>query len=349
MEVQELISEKRILYLSRKDLIAAGLLDYAAIVEDVRQGLCLHAQGKTTNEKLAIDLDVERDWKISALVGIMGRYAGVKWLGANTDNLALGLPRSNSIVSLNDRLTGRVLCVMDGAMISALRTGAYAALATEALAHQEPVVVGLFGAGVISRSVLLCMAVAARKQIERVLVHDILRQAQEGFVELMVEKTGLPVEAIGDPGAVTRASGITVAATTAMTPFIKLADVRPASTHIHLGGWEDEESYAVACGQPPNKIVCDDVDVVLHRNVQTVASAFHGGLISRDQFHANLGDILLGKAPGREGDELIYFNAVGLPVLDVGVASRLFEHALKNNLGMLLSSQTPHWLLTGKL
>ncbi len=349
MKVQDLISEKRILYLSRNDLVAAGLLDCTAIVQDVRHCLCLHAQGKTINEKLALDFDVERDWKISALVGVVGPYAGVKWLGANTDNLALGLPRSNSIISLNDRTTGRVLCVMDGAMISALRTGAYAALATEALAQPEPTVVGLFGAGVISRSVLLCMAAVVRKQIERVLVHDVVPESQDQFVKLMEDKTELSIEAVGDPGEVMRRSGITVAATTATTPFIRLADVRSASTHIHLGGWEDEQAYVVACGQPPNKIVCDDVDVVLHRNVQTVASAFHDGLIGRDQFYANLGDILLGRVPGREGDELIYFNAVGLPVLDVSVASRLFELALQNNLGVLLGSQTPHWLLSGRL
>lgn len=347
MEVQDLIFEKRILYLSRNDLVAAGLLDCAAIVEDVRQCLCLHAQGETTNEKLALDLDVERDWKISALVGIVGRYAGVKWLGANTDNMSLGLPRSNSIISLNDRTTGRVLCVMDGAMISALRTGAYAALATEVLAQPEPLVVGLFGAGVISRSALLCMAAVAQEKIERVLVHDIVPESQDRFVKLMEAKTGLTIEPVGDSGEVMRRSGITVAATTATTPFIRLADVRPASTHVHLGGWEDEKAYVVACGQPPNKIVCDDVDVVLHRNVQTVSTAFHEGLIGRDQFYANLGEILLGRVPGREGDELIYFNAVGLPVLDVRVACRLFELALQDNLGMLLGSQTSHWLLSG--
>lgn len=46
---------------------------------------------------------------------------------------------------------------------------------------------------------------------------------------------------------------------------------------------------------------------------------------------------------------MIYFNAVGLPELDASVACRLFEESLQNNLGMLLGSQTPHWLLTGRL
>lgn len=349
MEVQDLISERRILYLSRNDLIAAGLLDYAAIVEDVQQGLCLHAQGKAISEKLALDIDVEKDWKVSALVGIVGAYAGVKWLGANIDNLALGLPRSNSIIALNDRDTGRVLCVMDGAMISALRTGACAALASKFLAHPEATVVGFFGAGVISRCVLLCMAAVSGGQIKQVLVNDIVPESQDRFVELMVDKAGLPIEPVGDPGAVMRACGLTVAATTARRPFLKWADVRPASTHIHLGGWEDETAHVVACGQPPNKIVCDDLDMVLHRNVQTAACAFHEGLVGRDQYHADLGEILLGQKPGREGDELIYFNAVGLPVLDVRVACRIFEHALKENLGMLMGSQVPHWLLTGRL
>lgn len=347
MDVQSLLEERRILYLSRNDLLAAGILHAAEIVEDVRRGLRAHSQGKATNEKTAIDLDVEKDWKISALVGVAETFAGVKWLGANTDNLARGLPRSNSIIALNDLETGRVLCVMDGAMISALRTGAYPALAAEVLGPSTPSTVGIIGAGVIARCSLLCMAAAVRERIHRVLINDVVPDRSAAFAVLMAEKTGLEVEAVDDVGELVRQSDITVAATTATTPFIKLADVRPASTHIHLGGWEDEIAYPAACGQPPNKIVCDDIEMVIHRNVQTVASAYHAGLIGRDQFYGTLGEILSGEKPGREGEEMIYFNAVGLPILDVYVAYRLFENALEQDLGVLLGSQVPHWILTG--
>lgn len=347
MDVQSLLKERRILYLSRNDLIAAGVLNNSDIVEAVRQGLCLHSKGETINEKVAIDFDVDKDWKISALIGIVGSYAGVKWLGANTDNQSILFPRSNSIIALNDRKTGRVLCVMDGALISALRTGAYAALATEVLAQSESAIVGIIGAGVIARCVLLCMAATVREQIRQVLIYDILPDSRDQFAQLMTEKTGIAVESIDDVGEMMRQSGITVSATTAMTPFIKLADVRAASTHIHLGGWEDEKAYVTACGQSPNKIVCDDIEMVIHRNVQTVAFAFHDGLIGREHFYGTLGEILSGEKQGRVGDEMIYFNAVGLPVLDVFVASRLFEVALDKNLGVLLGSQTSHWILTG--
>jgi ornithine cyclodeaminase/alanine dehydrogenase-like protein (mu-crystallin family) len=120
MDVQELIYSQRMLYISRNDLIALDLLDYTSVIEDVRQGLCMYVRGETTLEKLAIDFDVDRDWKVSALVGVIDPYAGVKWLGANVENRSLGFPRSNSIISLCDRDTGRVVCVMDGALISAL-------------------------------------------------------------------------------------------------------------------------------------------------------------------------------------------------------------------------------------
>jgi ornithine cyclodeaminase/alanine dehydrogenase-like protein (mu-crystallin family) len=163
----------------------------------------------------------------------------------------------------------------------------------------------------------------------------------------MAAKTSLKVDGCDDVGSLVRQSGITVAATTAMEPFIRLADIRPASTHVHLGGWEDEIAYPTACAQPPNKIICDDIEMVLHRNVQTVAFAYHEGLIHRRDFHSDLGEILLGQKVGREGGEMIYFNAVGLPVLDVIVAGRLLEKALAMNLGVLLGSQTSHWLLTG--
>ena len=349
MEIQNLLFENRFLYLSHNDLVAVGLLDYAAIVEDVRRGLCMHVQGETIGEKLALDFDVDKDWKISALVGVVGSYAGVKWLGANADNRSLGLPRSSSIIALNDRKTGKSLCVMDGTLISALRTGACAALAAEVLGKPEPTCVGILGAGVISRCALLCMAAVARNRIGRVLVYDHISERKEQFAQMMEEVTGLSVEPSEDLGEMVRQSGITISATTAMAPLIKLADVRPASTHIHLGGWEDEKAYVVECARPPNKIVCADVEMVLHRNTQTVAYAYHDGLISREQFYGNLGEILLGKKPGRKGDELIYFNPVGLPVLDVIVASRFFENASRENMGVLLGSQTSHWILSGKL
>jgi ornithine cyclodeaminase/alanine dehydrogenase-like protein (mu-crystallin family) len=347
MDVQTLIKEKRILYISRVDLIAAGLLDYVAVVDYVREGLCMHTKGETINEKLALDFDVNKDWKISALIGVVGPYAGVKWLGANTDNAAKGLPRSNSIIALNHKETGRVLCMMDGAMISALRTGAYAALAAEAFMPQGPGTVGLIGAGVIARTVLLCLKATVRERISEVLVYDIRPESSQRFAALMAEKTGLPVRAVDTAAELMRLSDLSISATTAMEPFIRLEDVKPASTHVHLGGWEDEKTYVVACAQPPNKLLCDDIELVLHRDVQTVAFAYHDGLIGLDDFYGTLGEVLVGRKKGREGDELVYFNAVGLPVLDVCVALRLFESALASNLGVLLGSQSDHWILNG--
>jgi hypothetical protein len=55
----------------------------------------MHIRGETTFEKLAIDFDVDRDWKVPALVGVIGPYAGGKWLGANVENRLLGYLRSN--------------------------------------------------------------------------------------------------------------------------------------------------------------------------------------------------------------------------------------------------------------
>jgi ornithine cyclodeaminase len=291
---------------------------------------------------------VDRDWKVTSLVGVVGPYAGVKWLGANEDNRSMGLPRSSSIIAINDRQTGKVLCVMDGTLISALRTGAYAALATEVLGPSEATCVGFLGAGVISRCSLLCMAATVRERIERVLVYSRTLKSRQRFARLMAERTGITVEPVDSAADMVRPSGITVSATTAMDPMIRFSDVRPGSLHIHMGGWEDEKAYVVECSKSPNKIVCDDTELVIHRNAQTAAYAYHDGLIALHDFYGDLGDILLGEKPGREGGELIYFNPVGLPVLDVTVASRLFEKALQENMGVLLGSQTPHWILTGE-
>jgi ornithine cyclodeaminase/alanine dehydrogenase-like protein (mu-crystallin family) len=117
----------------------------------------------------------------------------------------------------------------------------------------------------------------------------------------MGDKTGLTIEPEDSLDERVRQSGITVSATTAMAPLIKMVNVQPGATHILLGGWADEKSYVVACAQPPNKIVCDDIETVLHLNVQTVAYAYHEGLICREDFQENLGESCLETSPSVKG------------------------------------------------
>ncbi|MBR5738752.1 MAG: hypothetical protein IKY02_02045, partial [Lachnospiraceae bacterium] len=128
---------------------------------------------------------------------------------------------------------------------------------------------------------------------------------------------------------------IIVTATSAQAPLLKAAWIKPGAFVNHIGGWEDE--YAVI--QKADKIVCDDWNTVKHRT-QTVSRCYKDGIITDNDIHANLIEILAGEKPGRESDEeFIYFDAVGLSYTDISIATAMYRRALKNGKGIFRDLQ----------
>ena len=88
-----------------------------------------------------------------------------------------------------------------------------------------------------------------------------------------------------------------------------------------------------------DKIVCDDWETVKHRT-QTLSRMYKDGELADDDIHANLTELVTGKKPGREDpDERIYFNAVGLAYVDVGIALAMYERANEAGMGQDLQIQ----------
>ena len=121
----------------------------------------------------------------------------------------------------------------------------------------------------------------------------------------------------------------------AQAPLLKADWMKPGAFYSHIGGWEDEYNVAKLC----DKIVCDDWETVKHRT-QTLSRMYKEGLLADDDLYANLVELVRGTKPGRENDdERIYFNAVGLAYVDVGIAIAMYERALEAGLGQDLQIQ----------
>ena len=88
---------------------------------------------------------------IEAYLGGKYHVCGEKWYGSNRDNLKKWLPRSILMVMLNDPDTVAPLALMNGNMLSNMRTGAIPGVGTRYLARKGAKVCGLIGAGVIAR------------------------------------------------------------------------------------------------------------------------------------------------------------------------------------------------------
>lgn len=137
--------------------MAAGGLDVAATIDVVEEALRLHADGETRLPSKSALLwsdelgSEERDGRIMAMPAFVGGsvgLVGLKWIPSVPSNPSRGLPRGIGLIVLTDPETGLPVAVMDGTIVSAVRTGAVTGVTARRLARPGARVAAILGAGV---------------------------------------------------------------------------------------------------------------------------------------------------------------------------------------------------------
>jgi ornithine cyclodeaminase len=262
--------------------------------------------------------------------------AGIKWIGSGPMNYKQGLPRASVTMVLNDPDTKLPLCIADGTEVSAMRTGASGGVAIDQLAKKDAAVMTICGCGAQAVT-QLAAALIARPTITTVYAYDIRPEAAERFAEnAMKAHPGLQVIPTADVEQAARQSDIIDCVTLAFEPFIKGEWLRPGCFVMNMADFEVDYD----CVRRANKIVVDYWESIKHRMISTVALMWRDGLVKDEDIHAEMGEILSGKKPGRENDEeIIYFNAVGAGIMDIAVTARCYEQARQQGDGVCL----PFW------
>jgi N-[(2S)-2-amino-2-carboxyethyl]-L-glutamate dehydrogenase len=339
-----------ILYLSQEEVIQAGGLDMNLCLSAVEEAFRCHALGQTVVPPKAVlrwgGVETEEtDGRINALPGYLGgsvNMAGIKWIGTSPGNkIKSGLPTASALIILNDRETKLPLVIMEGSIISAMRTGAVGGLAAKYLARKDSRVYGFIGAGTQART----QSMAAKlvwPAIERFIIYDIDIDRARAWGEEMKEKLGSPCDAMASGEAVVRGSDVFATVTNASEPFVKAEWIRPGQTEIHIGSHEDASDVL----KRADKIVVDDLEQILHRNNQSLALAIAEGTIRKEAVGAELGEIIVGRKSGRDSDrQFIYFDAIGMGHEDVSFAARIYQNAKARGIGQMLPLwRNPIWV-----
>jgi alanine dehydrogenase len=249
-------------------------------------------------------------------------------------NPARGLPRIQALVTLFDGATGTPLAIMDGAAVTALRTGAASGAATDLLARPDSAVVAILGAGAQARTQL--EAVCAVRPIRSARVFDARPQAAEAYAREMTPVVGLEVSATATTAEAVRGADIICAATPARTPVFADGDLQ-AGAHINAIG-----SYHPTVQEVPTETVVRARVVVDHREAALAEAGdllvpIQQGRFSADRIAAELGEIVSGTKPGRvAGDEITLFKSVGVAIQDLAAAARVLANARRLGLGTVL-------------
>lgn len=336
------MEQQTLLYLSGDDVIRLGGLDMKAALEDVEEVMRLVYKkdcilpGKTSMGFGKTIEDESTKGRINAMPAyIGGRYniAGIKWIGSNPLNVEKGLPRASATIILNDPDTKMPICVMNGADISAVRTGASSGVAAKYLAKKNAETILLVGAGYQNQMQLEAIY-EARPSLKYFYVVDIHLETAKRFCKIMGEKLGIEITPLTDYSQCDRVPDVTVNATSAPTPVMDIAAAHPGNMHVCVGGLDHPDLYKRA-----DKIVCDSWEQVLHRPVcymarDAIAKKFDDSVIYAEE----LGEIAAGDKVGRESDdEFCYYKPVGMGVLDLAIAVRVYRKALAEGIGTTLT------------
>ncbi len=246
-------------------------------------------------------------------------------------NAGRGLPTHMAIVLLWDHATGELLAMLDGRLITEMRTAATSAAATKVLALPEATTLGALGAGVQARSHLEALRLV--RPLERVRVWSRTAERARAFAEEMHRHHSISIQAVATPEEAVRGAQIVVTVTSSQTPVLEGEWVAPG-THINAVGaprpdWRELDSALVARAS----LFVDSRAGALVESGD-VLMAMREGAITEAHIRGEIGEVLAGRVEGRRTpDEITLFKSLGMAVEDVATARWVYERAKARGVG----------------
>jgi ornithine cyclodeaminase len=242
------------------------------------------------------------------------KTVSVKVVTVNPRNRERSLPSTSASIYVFDSKTGTELAHIAGDNLTAIRTAASSALATDILALKEADSLGIIGTGKQAHAHL--PAILEVRTVSRVRVYSPSKAHRESFLRRASENTGVTVTATDSAEEVARKSDILVLATSSRGPLFRGSTV-PLGTHVNAIGAGLPSSREMDTSLVKRSILVVDS---LEQAVATygdVKIPLNEKAITKSHIRAELGELLLDPSKiEREHNDITVFKAGGLAVLD---------------------------------
>jgi len=236
---------------------------------------------------------------------------GLKAVTFYPSNAERGIPTHMATIFLVDPETGAPLAIMDGRLITEMRTAAVSAAATKLLAPPDAKILAVLGTGVQARSHVEALRLV--RQFEEVRVWSPTREHAAQFAKEIGARSMSAEEAV-------RGADVVVTATNSKTPVLKGSWLKPGC-HVNAVGacrpdWREMDDDAMA-----NVVFVDSREGAMKESGDII--------LSGAKIYAELGEALAGKTPSRASETTI-FNSLGMADEDIAAALLVYRSA-KNN------------------
>ena len=323
-------------YLSGPD-VAALALDDDEIVAAVEAGLAAQGRGETVIEpRVHLAPDPSFNGHFNVLRGYVAplALAGVKIVGDFVDNWRHGLPSEMGLLNLFDPRTGRPLAIIDAAGLTDMRTGAVTAIGAKHLARKSSRVLGHIGArGTAYWNVRLLDRLFGFAEIR---VHSRRAESRDAFAGRLARDLGKPVIAATDWESCVRGADIVVEASRlpAPAPLLETEWITRGALVVPYGTMSAVE---LSLTDIMDKIVVDDWGQCRTGQLGSLRAHVEAGKLTEATLHAELGEIVAGKKPGRErDDETILLWHRGLSTSDIALGAAMLAKAKRLGIGTRL-------------
>jgi len=301
----------------------ARRLTYERCIPIVRDAMIAFSHGET-KQLLRSVLPLSEGRLFGVMPGAMGAQGpfGAKLISVFHENFAKGVQSHQGLVLLFDPASGAPVCAVHAGEITAIRTAAASAVATDALARKDARRLALLGygeqAGTHARAIAKVRAVAA------IVVWGRSAERARAFADRMSPELGVPVTVAGDVQEAVVEADIICTLTAASEPILKGEWVQPG-THVNVvgsgfAGPAEVDSELVV----RSRFIVDSRESVLQQGAEFLR-AKAAGLVDDDHIVAEIGQVLAGDVVGRRSaEEITVYKSLGHVVQDLASAWALY-------------------------
>jgi alanine dehydrogenase len=309
----------------------AALADPADYVDPVRDGYRERGNGAPAEPRTALFSDAPAGMLTGYLAilpatGAMGGYTYAAGFEGGDAHFAL---------PIFDAQTGNPLALLDGASMNPYKTGATGAVGVDALARADASDLAVIGSGAQARGQLL--AAATVREFDRVEVYSPTQDHRQSFAAAMNKRLDATVAAVASSGAAVDGADVVITATNAAEPVFD-GDMLDPGTHVTAMGQYHPEKRELDAATIERATYVPDLRARVTRDAGSFLHAMEAGVVDEDDIHAELGEVLVGDAPGRASPEdITVFDSGGTAIETVAAGKMLYDRAVEAGVGEEIS------------
>jgi thiomorpholine-carboxylate dehydrogenase len=285
-------------------------LRMADLIPAMEKALIVFSAGKVTQPVRAVIKVHPPGGFLGLMPALTPEGLGLKAVTFYPANAERGIPTHMATIFLVDPQTGTPLAIMDGRLITEMRTAAVSAAATKLLAPPNAKILAILGSGVQARSHLEALRFV--RQFEEVRVWSPTKEHAKQFAEEIAGKAVSAEEAV-------RGADVVVTVTNSKTPVLIGSWLKPGC-HVNAIGacrpdWRELDDEAMS-----NVVFVDSREGAMKESGDVI--------LSGAKIYAELGEAFAAKIPARANETTI-FKSLGMAVEDIAAAMLVYRSVTK--------------------